>query len=228
MALAEALLRARSMIDLDALRLDGIDDTAKEIEDAAGSVGRSVELALAWHLRGRAAAAHGDLAAARQQLAAARDLLVESGDLTWRPADLELAAIEHDAGNPEAALRLLDSALARLDAGTRHGVAFLAETLRARIAAEAGAVDEARQRLVALGDDTAKSPSVSRRLSFLPARAALARAEGRVADAHRDLEDALRVAETGERESEARRLRRDLADLERLGSGLTSTAKDGR
>ena len=143
--LAEALL-ARSMIDLDALRLDDIDATAKEIEDAAGSVGRSVELAYAWHLRGRAAAARGDLAGARHQLAAARDLLVESGDLDFATGvALELAAIEHDAGNPEAALQLLDSALARLDAGTRHGVAFVADTLRARIAAEAGAVNEARR-----------------------------------------------------------------------------------
>ena len=227
-ALAEALL-ARSMIDLDALRLDGIDDTVNEIEDAADSVGRSVELAYAWHLRGRAAAAQGDLAAARQKLTAARDLLVESGDLDFATGvDLELAAIEHDAGNPEAALQLLDSGLARLDAGTRHGVAFVAETLRARIAAEAGAVDDARQRLAALGDDPATSPSVSRRLSFLSARAALARAEGRVADARHDLEDALRVAEEGERALEARRLRGELADLARQGSDLTSKAKDGR
>jgi len=194
--------------------LDEIDATAKEMEDAAGSTGRSVGLGLARHVRGRAAAARGDLPAARRHLAAARDLLVENGDLDMATeADLALAAIEHAAGNPAAALGLLDSGLARLDAGTPHGAAFIAETLRARIAAEAGQVDEARRRLAALDDDPAQSPSISRRLALLAVRAALARAEGRFADARRDLEDALRVAGESARAAEARQLRRDLIDL---------------
>jgi serine/threonine-protein kinase len=157
-SLAHALC-GRAFIDLDALELEEIDATAAEMEEIAGSVGRSVALGLARHVRGRAAEARGDLPSARQHLGAARDLLVASGDQDMAAqAELALAAIEHAAGNPAAALRLLDAAVDRLDAGAAHGAAFLAETLRARIAAESGQAHEARRRLVSLGDDNARSP----------------------------------------------------------------------
>jgi serine/threonine-protein kinase len=210
-SLANALC-GRAFIDLDAVELEEIDATAAEMEQIAGSVGRSVALGLARHVRGRAAAARGDLPLARQHLGAARDLLVASGDQDMAAqAELALAVIEHDAGNPAAALLLLDAAVARLDAGAAHGAAFLAETLRARISAESGQALEARRRLVSLGDENARSPSISRRLAFLAARAAVARAEGNIEAAQNDLEAALRLAHESGRAAEAERLERDLS-----------------
>jgi tetratricopeptide (TPR) repeat protein len=210
-SLAHALC-GRAFIDLDALELEEIEATAAEMEQIAGSVGRSVALGLARHVRGRAAAARGDLPSARQHLGAARDLLVASGDQDMAgQAELALAVIEHAAGNPAAALRLLDAAVDRLDAGAGHGTAFLAETLRARIAAESGQAEEARRRLMSLGDDSATSPSVSRRLAFLAARSQVARTESNVEAAQIDLAAALRLARESGRAADAERLERDLA-----------------
>jgi serine/threonine-protein kinase len=210
-SLAHALC-GRAFIDLDALELEEIEATAAEMEQIAGSVGRSVALGLARHVRGRAAAARGDLPSARQHLGAARDLLVASGDQDMAgQAELALAVIEHAAGNPAAALRLLDAAVDRLDAGAGHGTAFLAETLRARIAAESGQAEEARRRLMSLGDDSATSPSVSRRLAFLAARSQVARTESNVEAAQSDLAAALRLARESGRAADAERLERDLA-----------------
>jgi hypothetical protein len=145
-------------------------------------------------------------------LGAARDLLVASGDQDMAgQAELALAVIEHAAGNPAAALRLLDAAVDRLDAGAGHGTAFLAETLRARIAAESGQAEEARRRLMSLGDDSATSPSVSRRLAFLAARSQVARTESNVEAAQSDLAAALRLARESGRAADAERLERDLA-----------------
>jgi tetratricopeptide (TPR) repeat protein len=218
-SLANAL-GGRAFIDLDALQLEEIDATAAEMEDVAGSVGRSFALGLARHVRGRAAAVRGDLASARQHLGASRDLLVASGDFdAAAQAELTLAAIEHAAGDPAAALRLLDAAVGRLDAGTGYGAAFLAETLRARIAAESGQAHEARRRLVSLGDDNARSPSVSRRLAFLAARAAVARAERNVDAAQSDLAAALRLARESGRAADAERLERDLSSSVERQSG---------
>jgi hypothetical protein len=69
--------------------------------------------------------------------------------------------------------------------------------------------------LVSLGDDNARSPSVTRRLAFLTARAAVARAERNVEAARSDLGAALRLARESGRAADAGRLEHDL-----LGWGL--------
>jgi len=146
-------------------------------------------------------------------------LLVDTGDLD-RAGEIDLvwAAVEHAAGNPVAALRLADGARARLgERGAGLPVGFFAAVLHAKIDAESGRADEAGRGLKALAEGAEHSPSVRRRLAFLGARAALARAEGRFDDARRDLESARDAAEQADRKLDSLSLRLELAELE-LGS----------
>lgn len=90
----------------------------------------------------------------------------------------------------------------------------IALTVLARADAAAGRLPEARNSLASLGDATATSPSVARRIQFLAARAALARAEGRFDDARRDLLDGIAVAVSSQRKVDEFELRFDQAELE--------------
>jgi tetratricopeptide (TPR) repeat protein len=222
--LAEELF-TRGLVDLGRARLERVARTVDEIEAAAQAAGAKANLGLAYHLRGREATARGDFAAARRHLAEASRLLVDSGDVD-RASDVYLAwaAAERAAGNPAAALPLLDAAQARLaDRGSAHPVGFFSGALRARIDAEAGRTAEARRRLDAMGGDPSRSPSVSRRLAFLASRAALARAERRFDDARRDLDAARSIADGAGRMLDSLEVRLDRAELE-LAAGARGAA----
>jgi predicted Ser/Thr protein kinase len=214
-SLVETLF-SRGLIDVDRARLDRIAETVREMETAARAAGAKVPLALEHDLQGRAAAARGDLASARRHLSEGSRLLVDNGDLDRASeTDLAWAAVEHAAGDPAMALRLADGAQARLgNRGAGLPVAFFNAALHASIDAESGRVAEARRRLAAWGDGSANSPSVKRRVAFLGARAALARAEGRFDDARRDLEAARAAADQADRKLDSLSLRLDLAELE--------------
>ena len=217
-SLVETLF-SRGAIDVDRAGLDRIAETVREMEAAARAEGAKASLGLAHDLQGRVAAARGDLASARRHLSEGSRLLVDTGDLD-RAGEIDLvwAAVEHAAGNPAVALRLADGARARLgERGAGLPVGFFAAVLHARIDAESGRADDARRRLKALGEGLEHSPSVRRRLAFLGARVALARAEGRFDDARRDLESARDAAEQADRKLDFLSLRLELAELE-LGS----------
>jgi serine/threonine protein kinase len=222
--LGEALF-ARGLVDLGRARLDRIAQTVGEMEAAATTAGDKATLGLAHHLRGRAAAARGDFPAARRHLAEGSRLLADNGNLDRASdADCAAAAVEHAAGDPAAALRLLDRAQARLaNGGSAHPVGFFSATLRARIDAEAGRAAEAHRRLASLGEGTADSPSISRRLAFLGSRAGLARAERRFEEARRDLDSAMRLAQDAGRTLDSLALRLDLAELQ-LAAGARPSA----
>jgi hypothetical protein len=203
-------LFARGLADIGRGRLERIPETVDELEAAARASGDKAALGLAHHLRGRVAAAKGDIAAARRHLAEASRLLADNGNLDKAgEVDLAWAAAEHASGDAAAAVRILDGARARLaGAGddARHPFGFFAATLRARIDAEAGRITEARRGLAGLGD-AADSPSVPRRLAFLVARAALARAEHREGDARKDLAAARRTAQAANLQLDPREVR---------------------
>jgi tetratricopeptide (TPR) repeat protein len=222
-----ASLFYRAVADIASARLDRLDETVGEMESAARVAGGRLALGYAHQVRGRAAAARGDLEAARRHLGEARRLHVDNGDVDIAgEMDVMLAVTEHAAGNRDAARRLLDDALGRLAAGgSATPPAFFAEALRARMDAEAGRLAEARRRLEALGEESARSPSVRRRLAFLASRAALAGSEQRFEDARRDLESALRAARDAGRTLDHLTLGLDLAELDlRAGDRAQGTA----
>ncbi len=205
-------LHAKAVAALEEGRLDEAAPLVAELEATAEWSLKWLPLGYARSLRGRQAVLAGDLAAARREFAEARRLVLAGGERD-RAAMLDLvwAEAEAAAGDAPAALRVVAEALGALDdpAGTEAG--YFAETLRARIDAGAGRVTAARDRLLALGPGAAESPSLSRRLAFLRARAALAAAEGRSADARADLETAVGVARGGRRKLTELELRIELA-----------------
>jgi tetratricopeptide (TPR) repeat protein len=213
--LADALY-LRGLTDLEGPRLGAIAATVAEMEAVAGLSGDKLSLGLTSFLRGRAAAAAGDLPGARRELAAARRLLVDSGHVDLgSEADLAAAEIEHAAGNSRAALQLLDAAVGRLAGGGAGGrIAFLATTLRARIEAGSGRPVVARRLLGQLGEHHANAPSLERRAAWLEARAAVRAAEGRFEEARNDQRSALHAASAGGRGAEVLRLRLGRAAIE--------------
>lgn len=207
-------LHAMAVAALEEGRLAEAAPLVAELEATAKWSLKWLPLGYAHSLRGRQAVLAGDLAAARREFAEARRLVLAGGERD-RAALLDLvwAEAEAAAGDAPAALRIAAGALGELDdpAGTEAG--YFAETLRARIDAGAGRAAAARDRLQALGPAAADSPSSSRRLAFLRARAALAAAERRAGDARADLEAALEVARSGRRKLTELELRLELAGV---------------
>ena len=227
-ALADALfLLARAAIDRAAP--EEVVAIAAEIEAGAHASGNPSSLAQAEWARALAAACRDELETARVRFAQAHRLLADSGNLDLASeAAVELAVAELESSGLSAV------ALDRLPAADSGGIAaFTAEALRARLDAESGRPLEARRRLERLGEATALSPSLSRRLAYLSARAELARAERRFEPARGDLETAAAAALDAGRELDALRLALRLAalDLERgeplLAVGGASRVADG-
>jgi len=164
-------------------------------------------------LRGYEAAAKGRGDLARRELAEGRRLQIEESEpVLAASTDVDRALVELDAGNREAALEILDNP--STDAGIGSSAGVLAETVRARIDAEAGRIEAARARFAKLGDGDAASPSLRRKLVFLRSRAALAIAEARLEAARNDLLAAADAARSGGRVVDEVALRIDLAELE--------------
>jgi hypothetical protein len=205
-------LQAQAFADLEKGRLDRIDALVSELEAAADTMLQRRPLAAARSVGALEAALAGDLAAARESFADSRRLFRSEGVLDLAAlSDLAWAEAEAAAGDPAAAARILDQALAGLDHAAASQPGFSAELLRVRIDAESGRLPEARRRLESLGEEPARSPSVSRRLAFLRARAALAAAERRPEAARADLEAAIAAARRARRTVEELELRLDLA-----------------
>lgn len=204
----------RGSAELDAGALDRVGATVTELAGVARTTGDRVTLAYSERLRGLAAAARGERAAARQGLSEASRLLLANGQADGAAeTDLRLAEVEFGFDERAAAAELAERARAAGGAASAEGTtAFLATALLAGIDARSGNLPAARRRLDTLGEAAASSPSVSRRLGYLRARALWARAAGNDALARRDLEAALESAETAGRELEAAALRRALRE----------------
>jgi tetratricopeptide (TPR) repeat protein len=208
-------LHAEATADLEEGRLDAVDPLVDRLEATGGKSLKRLPLGYARSLEGRKHALSGDVPAARRSFAEARRLMLGGGDRDLAAiSDVDWAAAEVAAGDAEAALKILGEALAELDEPTATEAGYFAETLAAGIEAGKGQLAEARQRLERLGPGAASSPSFSRRISFLQARAALAAAESRTADASSDLEAALELARTGGRKLSELELRLAIAELE--------------
>lgn len=211
-SLADAL-HSRASAALGDGRLDGIVAIAGDIETYAKASGSRFSLALAESLRGGLAGARGDVPAARRQFELARRILSDEGE-NDQLADLLLrqAVVERREGDAVEAARLA-AQTADLQPSLEGAARFGAEALLARTDADAGRTASARAHLEALGAEAERSPSLTRRIAFLAARAALAAAEGRDRDARRDLEAAIAAIEPAQRSLDLLDLRLDLAAL---------------
>ena len=205
----------RGGAELEAGALDRVGATVTELAGVARTTGDRVTLAYSERLRGLAAAARGERAAARQGLSEASRLLLANGQADGAAeTDLRLAEVEFGFDERAAAAELAERARATGGAASAEGTtAFLATALLAGIDARSGNLPAARRRLDTLGEAAASSPSVTRRLSYLRARAVWASAAGRAADARRDLEAALACAEVAGRRLQAAALSRALREL---------------
>ncbi len=224
-----AALVTRALIALDAGRLPEAAAVVLELETVSNKIGDRRGIAYTHHFRGRIAAEGGDPAHAREQLAVARRLLVENGDLDQAAeTDVVCASIERRSGAATEAGRLLDEAFGRMPGdASQIAAAFLGETLRVRIEVDLARVEAAATRLARLDAARASSPSVSFRLAYLAARAAVADAEGRRDDARSDLGAAVAVATAAGRTLEALDLRIALASLQpRDGGALEAIERE--
>ncbi len=205
----------RGGAELDAGELDRVDSTVVELAVVARTTGDRAALAHSERLRGLAAAARGDRSAARQALSEASRLLLANGQADGAAeADLKLAEVEFDFDELAAAAALAQRVQDAGGAASAEGTtALLATALLAAIDARSGRLLDARRRLDSLGADAATSPSVTRRLSYLRARAVWASAAGHAADARRDLEAALACAEGAGRRLQAAALGHELHEL---------------
>ena len=219
------VLHHRGGFAIDRGRLDGIEATASEIELAARASGNRTNLGLAELVRGRAAAARGEADAARRHLTDARRLFADSveGDLA-ATAGLELAAAEREAGRPAEAAGLAEAATASFREDPENSFVFRAAVLLATIDAEQGRVAGAEHRLAGLGSGAATRPTVAERIAFLAARAELARARGRFAEARHDLEAAIADAREAWRKLDELDLRLDLAETELAAGDRAASA----
>jgi tetratricopeptide (TPR) repeat protein len=183
-----AALALRARLDLESGDLTAADRALAPIEQSAQASGTPARLMLTADLRGRIAAARGRFDEALRALDEARRLAEEFGD-TESVVDETLTAARLELGRhrvERAAQRL--AALGTAGAGGADtNPRFAAALLHARIALAQGGVAAARGRIDELGDG-AGSPSLERRLGFLPVRAALLAAEGRLDAARSDLE----------------------------------------
>jgi eukaryotic-like serine/threonine-protein kinase len=211
--LVESLFH-RAAADLAAARLAGMGPAIERLERAAEAAADTGGAALAHRLRGELAALQGDAAGASGHFEEGRRLFAASGS-EESAAELSLvwAEAERRAGRPDAALRVLPASRQDQPEAAYSMVGFFGETLRARIEAARGEVGAARQRLERLGEDSASSPSLGRRLAYLAARASVAAAEKRPDAARADLEGAVDAARRMERRLDELELRLELAAL---------------
>ena len=136
--------------------------------------------------------------------------------------------IEDRHGNPAAALGILEAAQARLRGSEEGAVAFMTTALRVQVDAEAGRAVEAAQRLATLGSSAASSPSLSRRLAYLSARAAVGQAEGRADAARADLSAAIAATQAAGWKLDELDLRLDLAALDFANRGNVAATQAAR
>ncbi len=217
----------RGAADIQAARFDRIDATVAELETIAATAGGYVAMANAHYLRAFASGARGETSAMRDSFATARQLKFQNGDLDQvASGDADEAQHELRAGNLVEARRAAVLADSRLPATASDGQpAFMAAAVRASIDAREGKAEAARRGLAGLGEGSARSPSVSRRLAYLEARAAIAKAEGRLVEAKSDLQTAIRAAAQANRRLPALDLGLDLAELDSAvvtGGGLAA------
>ena len=229
----EAVLRQalflRGAADVERAQFERLEGTIAELDAAAAKGGGKTSLGFAHTLRGSAAGARGELEEARRAFEIGRRLFVENGDLDYAGMlDGAQSRIEDRHGNSKLALQILEAAQARLGGGEGGTAGFLASALRAQVAAESGRAGEAAQGLATLGELSASSPSLARRLGYLSARAAVAHAEGRQTAARTDLLAAIAAAADAGWKLDELDLRLDLATLD-LATGdpqdATSSAR---
>jgi tetratricopeptide (TPR) repeat protein len=234
-ALAEVLARAGKVSDPAVLyesaylrgafaaergRLDEVESAIATLRSVSEGSTDRIPLGLSEFLSGQLAAAQGRLDDARRRWSEARGIFLAAGDDDRaRSATMAAAEAECAAGNREEARRLLVEVADRYRDRQDLGTAFLlpTEALLVKIDALSGKVGEASARIAALaaaagadGIPADRRPAVESRLAFLAARAELALAERRPADAVRDFTTAVAVAEGADRLLRARSLKRDL------------------
>jgi eukaryotic-like serine/threonine-protein kinase len=213
-------LHVRGRLEIACARFDHIDETVGEIERLAQKSGARASLMAVKLLRGLEAEAKGDIAVARRELAEGRRLQIEESEpVLAAQTDVDRALLELEAGDREAALRILDDPSTEAGIGSSAGV--LAEWVRARIDAESGRLESARRRFEKLGEGDAESPSLRRKLVFLRARAALEIAEGKLAEARNDFRAAIAAARAAQWTVAERRLER-----QREASGAADLVTD--
>jgi ATP/maltotriose-dependent transcriptional regulator MalT len=140
-------------------------------------------------------------------------------------AVLTRADVEREAGNPSAALRILDEGLPQVPGQEESAVLLAGAALRTRLAAAEHRIAEARQQLARLEPGARASTSVRLRVDYLAAKAELAIAEGRLEDARREIEEAIGLARKAELVLLELGLRLDRARIDSLsGDALTAAA----
>ncbi len=205
-------LHTQALFDLESARLDRLEGFVAELERLAEASLQRRPLGFARSVAGRRAAVRGDLDRAREAFTEARQIFVAQGERDLAAlSDLAWAEAEARDGDAAAAARILDEALAGLDEAQTTFAGYFAETLRVRLDVRERRLTEASRRLAELGGDGERAPSVGRRLAYLGARAALARASGHADDARADLESALALARRSGRRSDELELRLELA-----------------
>ena len=223
-------LYQRGVADLQAARFEPIDATVAELESIAAAAGGYVAMANAHYLRALAAGERGEMAAMRGSFAVARQLKLQNGDLDQvASGDAAEAQLELRAGNWEEARRAAERAGGGLPVAAVDGEpAFFATAVEVCLDAREGKPEAARRGLARLGESSARSPSVGRRMVFLQARAALAAAEGRQAEARDDLRTAIEVAVSAERKVQELELSLDLVELERAAGGASGVSRSAK
>lgn len=219
-----AALALRARIDLESGNLTAADRALAPIEQSAQASGTPERLMLAADLRGRIAAARGRFDEALRALDEARRLAGEFGD-TESVADETLTAARVELGRHrvERAAQRLAALGTTMAGGADTNPRFALALLHARIDLAQGGVAAARGRIDQLGDG-ADSPSLERRLGFLPVRAALLAAEGRLDAARNDLEVGIAAATSAGRLVTGLELRLALAALD-LAAGDPGRAR---
>ncbi len=222
-----AALHERALAALASARLSEVAPLATELEAISRATLNRRPLGFAHALRARLAALSGDTAAARMGFGEARRLLLANGDRDLAAtSDLAWVECEWHSGALAAGERLLAEAIRPLEHAEATLPGFFAELLQVRLDLEAGRTAEAGRRLAGLGDSWANSPSVSRRLAFLAARAAIAAGAGRAADAAQDLDAAIALAELSRDRVAALELRLERARLASARDAAAAVRRD--
>lgn len=219
------LLQQRGKTALARGRLADVEKVVGELRAFGAQSTDRLPLALAALLAGRLDAQRGRYDEAQRQLAEARAFFLANADHNETlGVDLASAEAQLEAGDLEAAVRAAEEAAAPYRSRQNLASALLqpAEVLLARIQALQGRTDEAAVRLrqidagaTAAGIPADQQPALDSRLAFLASRAEVALAEGRPAEARRDLETAILAGKAGDRVVRVLNLRLQLARAQR-------------